>query len=108
MGAIPEEALIDMARAREKGEELFDLYDKYVVQPKKEMEEQMMDTGLGGPPMMPGQPPMGPEGGPMGPEGAAGGMPPPPPPSAPGGADLLARLGIPAGPGGELGTQVQG
>ena len=108
MGAIPEEALIEMARAREKGEELFDLYDKYVVQPKKEMEEQMMDTGLGGPPMMPGQPPMGPEGGPMGPEGPAGAMPPPPPPSAPGGADLLARLGIPAGPGGELGTQVQG
>ena len=96
-GLIPEEALIEMARAREKGEELFDLYDKYIVKPKQEQEAQLMETGMGAP-LAPG--PMGP------PPDQAGAMPPPPPP-APEGADLLASIGIPAGPGGEIGAQVQ-
>lgn len=100
-GSIPDKALIEIARARENGEDLFELYEKWVIKPKEELEQAMLDPGLGGPPLAPGQPPGG--GIPPGPEGA-----PPPVPPAPGGADLLARLGMPAGPGGMLGTQVEG
>ena len=98
-GTIPETALVEIARAREQGEELFDLYEKYVVKPAEEMVANQVPTGLG-PPMQPGALPPGP------PEGAAG--PGPPPPGPPPGAELLARLGTPAGPGGTLGTQVTG
>jgi hypothetical protein len=97
-GTIPEAALVEIARAREQGEELFDLYEKYIVKPAEEMIANQVPTGLG-PPMQPGALPPGPS-----PEGAAGPMPPGPPP----GAELLARLGTPAGPGGTLGTQVTG
>jgi hypothetical protein len=97
-GTIPEAALVEIARAREQGEELFDLYEKYIVKPAEEMLANQVPTGLG-PPMQPGALPPGPS-----PEGAAGPMPPGPPP----GAELLARLGTPAGPGGTLGTQVTG
>ena len=97
-GTIPEVALVEIARAREQGEELFDLYEKYIVKPAEEMLANQVPTGLG-PPMQPGALPPGPP-----PEGAAGPMPPGPPP----GAELLARLGTPAGPGGTLGTQVTG
>ena len=99
-GTIPETALVEIARAREQGEELFDLYEKYIVKPAEEMLANQVPTGLG-PPMQPGALPPGPPGAP---EGAAGPMPPGPPP----GAELLARLGTPAGPGGTLGTQVTG
>lgn len=99
-GTIPEAALVEIARAREQGEELFDLYEKYIVKPAEEMLANQVPTGLG-PPMQPGALPPGPPGAP---EGAAGPMPPGPPP----GAELLARLGTPAGPGGTLGTQVTG
>jgi hypothetical protein len=97
-GTIPEAALVEIARAREQGEELFDLYEKYIVKPAEEMIANQVPTGLG-PPMQPGALPPGPS-----PEGAAGPMPPGPPP----GAELLARLGTPAGPGGTLGPQVTG
>jgi hypothetical protein len=63
--------------------------------------EAQMPTGLGAP-VDPGMPP-GPGGPPGGPEGP-GALPPAPP----GGAELLARLGTPAGEGGMLGTQVSG
>ena len=99
-GTIPETALVEIARAREQGEELFDLYEKYIVKPAEEMLANQVPTGLG-PPMQPGALPPGPPGAP---EGAAGPLPPGPPP----GAELLARLGTPAGPGGTLGTQVTG
>ena len=99
-GTIPETALVEIARAREQGEELFDQYEKYIVKPAEEMLANQVPTGLG-PPMQPGALPPGPPGAP---EGAAGPMPPGPPP----GAELLARLGTPAGPGGTLGTQVTG
>jgi len=101
-GTIPEEALIQMAKAREQGQDLFKLYDKYIVQPKKAMEEELVPTGLGAP-MMPGLPPP-----PPGPPGAPGAPPGPAPmpPAPPEGADLLSRLNVPAGPGGVLGSQV--
>jgi hypothetical protein len=98
-GQIPNRALVEVARAREKGDDLFDLFEEYIVKPEEELADSQIDTGLGAP-IQPGMqpPPPGPDGGPM----------PPAPPSAPEGADLLARLGTPAGPGGMLGTQVTG
>ena len=100
-GMVPNEALVKIARAREKGDDLFDLFNEYIVKPEQEMLEAQMPTGLGAP-VDPGLPP-GPGGPPGGPEGP-GALPPPPP----GGAELLARLGMPAGEGGMLGTQVSG
>lgn len=92
-GTIPGSAIVEMARARERGDSLFDLYDKYVVKPQEEMQSQMVNTGLGDP-MMPGAAPP--------PPGPGGTVP------APTGADLLARINVPAGPGGMMGTQVMG
>jgi hypothetical protein len=96
-GTIPNEALIEIARSREKGEDLFDIFEKYVVLPEQEaanaQQQNMIETGLG-PPTEVGAGPPPPEG-----------MPAPPPP---GGAELLARIGMPAGEGGMLGTQVTG
>lgn len=93
-GTIPDGALVEIARAREQGENLFDLYEKYVVEPAAEQQAMMVPSGLGGP-MMPGAPPA--------PEGPGGPMPavPTPPP----GTDLLSRLNVPGGEGGTLGTQ---
>ena len=98
-GLVPNEALVEIARAREKGDDLFDLFEEYIVKPEQEMLEAQVPTGLGAP-MDPGLPAGAPP-----PGEAAGGMTPPAPP---GGAELLARLGMPAGEGGMLGTQVTG
>ena len=99
-GTIPEAALVEIARAREKGDDLFDLYEEYIVKPAEKMMSNQVQTGLG-PPLQAGmQPP--PPGGPE------GGMAPPALPPPPEGAELLARLGTPAGEGGTLGTQVTG
>jgi len=98
-GLVPNEALVDIARAREKGDDLFDLFEEYIVKPEQEMLEAQMPTGLGAP-MDPGLPAGAPPPG----EGGGAGMLPAPP----GGAELLARLGMPAGEGGMLGTQVTG
>ncbi len=96
-GMVPNEALVEIARAREKGDDLFDLFEEYIVKPEQEAalaaEQAMVQTGLG-PPTEVG----------AGPPGAAGPEMVPPP----GGAELLARLGTPAGDGGMLGTQVTG
>ena len=105
-GMIPNKALVEIARAREKGDDLFDLFEKYIVDPEEERQNALVDTGLGAP-VEPGMPP-GP-GGPPGPPGGPGGPGGPPiPPPPPEGAELLARLGTPAGDGGMLGTQVTG
>jgi hypothetical protein len=98
-GLVPNEALVDIARAREKGDDLFDLFEEYIVKPEKERLEQMVPTGIG-PPVDPNAPPQ--------PEEGMAGAAPPLPPAPPGGAELLARLGTPAGDGGMLGTQVTG
>lgn len=98
-GTIPDRALVEIARKREDGESIWKLYEEYVVKPAEEAAAAMVPTGMGAP-MEPG--PLGPEqGAAAGPEGI-----PAPPPSAPPGAELLARLNAPAGPGGTLGAQV--
>lgn len=101
-GTIPEAALVEMAEARAKGDDLFTIFKKYVVAPKQELEASQLGSGLG-PPVQPG---MGPDGVPLpgAPGDGGGGLLPPPPPEAQG---LLARLGVPAGPGGLLGSQLQ-
>ena len=98
-GLVPNEALVEIARAREKGDDLFDLFEEYIVKPEQEMLEAQVPTGLGAP-MDPGLP----AGAPPPDEGGGAGMLPAPP----GGAELLARLGMPAGDGGMIGTQVSG
>lgn len=108
-GTIPEEALVQIARARANGENLFDLYEKYVVEPKQAVADQALTPGGGGDMLMPGA--VGPDGAgvPVGPDGApmpGGGGPPVP--AAPPPTQMLARLGSPAGPGGQIGTQILG
>ena len=103
-GMIPDRALVEIAKDRENGDTIVELFEKYVVAPAEEQQADMLPSGLGGmlsPGMVPGQPPPGlpGPGGPGGPPGMA-------PPPAPGGADLMARMNSPAGPGGTLGTQV--
>jgi len=98
-GTVPPTALVEVARAREKGDDLFDLYDKYVVQPQMEAQDAQVETGMGGPPLEPGA------GGPPGPGGP--GAPGPLPPAPPGGGDLMAALGMAGGSGGpEQSTQM--
>ena len=96
-GTIPDSALIEMAKARESGKDLFAIYEEFVIKPREEAMAQAPQPGLGGPPVGPDGQPV--PGAPAGPEGLV--------PQAPPGADLLARLGVEAGPGGMLGTQVQ-
>jgi hypothetical protein len=95
-GTIPDSALPEIAEARDKGEDLFQIYQEYIVKPAEEQAQNAIPSGLG-PPMLPGG------GGPV--PGAAPGQAPgvPAPPT---GADLLARINTPAGPGGTLGAQV--
>lgn len=110
-GMVPDAALVEIAKARRDGMDLFDIYQKYIVEPQAAAQEQQIPTGLGGPPLMPGMMPGGGPpglGGPPGPGGPPGGPPGGKVPPAPGGAELLARMNVPAGPGGTLGTQVQG
>jgi hypothetical protein len=78
--SIPPSALVDIAKEREGGADIFALFDKFVVQPQQAVQDQMIPSGLGGPGMMPGADPAL----------AAGGPTPPPPPEA---AGLLAALG---------------
>ncbi len=106
---IPESALPAIAKARRNGDDIFELFEKFVVKPQEEMAAQMPMSGLAGGPVQPGAP--------------AGG---PAAPAAPAPADLLAALGgggrganpyqtqtpesnarlnVPLGNGGFLGTQ---
>jgi hypothetical protein len=96
-GTIPEKALIEMAKKRESGENLFEIYEEFIIKPREEAMAQAPQPGLGGPPVGPDGQPI--PGAPPGPEGAV--------PQAPAGTDLLARIGVPAGPGGLLGSQSQ-
>ena len=100
-GALPPDALVEIHRRLIEGTPVDDLYEKYVVEP------QQAQMGAA-PAMPPGMAPVGPDGGPLPPE-MAGGAPQGAPgqvPTPPDGAGLLARLGVPAGPNGKLGSEV--
>lgn len=76
---IPAAALPTIAKARMDGEELFELFEKYIVKPAEEQAAQMIPSALSGGMMAPGAPPA-----------AGGGGVAPTPPS---GGDLMALLG---------------
>lgn len=103
-GAIPNRALVEITKSRASGKTLVDLFEKYVVSPEEEVQENQIDTGMGM--MMPGDPLGGmPPPGPGGPgAGPAGPMVPP----APEGNELLARINQHAPDGSMLGTQTRG
>lgn len=103
-GTIPDSALVDITKARESGQDLTQLFQKYVVEPQQEAPMSgIAPAGIPGLPP-PGAPPGGPPGAPPGAPGQAPGGPMPP--AAPDPVQLLARLGVPAGPGGLLGSQM--
>lgn len=77
-GEIPKAALIEIAKARQNGDDIFSLFEEHVVKPQQAMMDQQIPSGLGAPPAMPGGPP------------GAGGAAPPTPPDA---AALLGALG---------------
>jgi hypothetical protein len=83
---IPSQALVEIAKARNSGKDIFELFEQYISKPAEEQAAQMMPSGLGGAPMMPGPDP-----------NAMGG---PPPPAAPPAGDLLGMLAGAAGPPG--------
>lgn len=110
--SIPQEALIEIARKRKNGEDIFDLFEEFIVKPAQAQQEMMVQGGLGGPPMMPGM---------TDPAAmSAGGMPAPaaPPPgdlfaALAGGApppetESIGRLSVPLPGGGFAGTQTTG
>ena len=102
-GEVPVSALTKIAKARMNGEELFDLFDEYLVKPQEEMEEQQLTSGLDGSQLMPGAPP----------PGMGGGVAPPqaPPPEellggGPGGEPRsIGRTSVPLGGGSFAGVE---
>jgi hypothetical protein len=92
---LPPEAIPKIMQARLNGEDLIELYEKYVVQPQQDAAQQQLGTGLPGAAPTPGAPGSAPPDGglPGGPAGPAGLTPPP----APDPSQLTARLGVPAG-----------
>lgn len=103
-GQISNRQLIELTRKRYEGEDLFELFEKFVVEP----EEEILAAGpgplsglTGAPVALPGLPPGA--GGPESEMSPGASVPPPPDPS-----ELLARINVPAGPGGSLGSQIQG
>jgi len=98
-GEVPASAMIKIAQARQNGEDLFDLFDKFIVQPQEAIEGQQLTSGMDGSSMMPGAPPE---------LGGGMGAPAAPPPEellgGPGGPPNLQSVGrtsVPTGgPGG--------
>lgn len=116
--SIPPSALVQIAQRRANGDDIFALFDEFIVKPQEEALSQQIPSGMGGPPSMPGaDPSMSPGGGvpPAPPEAAAlmaalsgGGGPPGPPPGDEGKTGMIGRLSVPLGGGGFAGTQTQG
>lgn len=83
-GTIPDKALVEMAQARQKGEGIFDIFKKYIVDPAEAAQASGITSGLTGALQQPGGPPAGP---------TPPGLKPPPAPV------VMSRLSMPAGPG---------
>jgi hypothetical protein len=105
-GMIPDEALLNIAEDRLSGDDIFSLYRRYVVEPRKELEGQGLQGGLDPSQMlMPGMP--GPDGAAQGIPGPAGpGAGPPGVPPAPAPPEILSRIGVPVPGMGLMGSQV--
>lgn len=85
-GQIPQRALVEISKARASGEDIFTLFEKYIVEPAEAIQQQQIPSGITGQMQNPGGAPA-----------PAGAMPPPPP-------DVAAML---AGMGGAPGGQPQ-
>lgn len=108
-GTIPAGALVEIARKRAKGEDMFDVFEEYIVKPAEAQQAQMVQPGLpGAEPMMPGanpaeqgmmQPPSAPP-----PEGLLGAL------MGGGKAPVktIARNSVPLGGGSFMGVQSGG
>lgn len=96
-GEIPAAAMIKIAKARADGQDLFDLFEEFIVKPQEEIEQQQLTSGMDGSTMMPGGPPQ-----------LGGGMAAPPAPSpeellggGPPNLQSVGRTSVPTGgPGG--------
>lgn len=108
-GSIPQAALVKIAQARATGEDIFALFQEYVVAPAEELAQQSYTSGLTGEQVAPGGAPPG-----------AGGPAPPVPPdgaallgalagAGPGaaGAETMSRLSVPLGEGSFANSQVK-
>jgi hypothetical protein len=95
---IPPSALVDIAQARQRGDEIFEIFKKYVVQPQEEQQATALTSGLTGEQMQPGMGPMP--------------VPPAPPPEElmaglfGGPPESIGRLSTPLPGGGFAGSQV--
>jgi hypothetical protein len=103
-GEVPISALTKIAKARMDGDDLFDLFDEYIVKPQEEQKEMQLTSGLDGGVMMPG----------AAPAGMLGVAPPPAPPpeeilgGGPGGPpESISRTSVPMGGGSFAGVQSQ-
>lgn len=109
-GTVPKSVLPEIMNERMNGKHIAELFKKYVVEPEQQMQDSMLQSGLGGPPMMPGAPPPGgiPASAPAPPPGMLeslfGGAPPAEeePPST------INRTSVPTGPGSFSGVQTGG
>lgn len=104
-GTVPDEALLNIAEDRLKGDDIFALYRRYVVEPQQQQQAQGMQGGLDPMAMlMPGAP--GPGGAATVPAPAGPGAPTPAPPAAPAPPEILNRIGVPVPGMGLMGSQV--
>ena len=106
-GQIPDKALVEIAKARRNGKDVFELFEEFVVKPAEEAEAAMLGSGLGGP-VMPG----------MQPEAGTPEMAAPPPeallgmlgggaPPAEEGPNPASRLNVPLGDGSFASSNIQ-
>ena len=104
-GTLTPRQLLEIARQRSEGRSMLDLIEEFIVAPQEEPAPAAAMSGLGGGPLAlgAGLPPSPAPG--AGPGGATGVTPPVP--GAPQPADLLARLGTNAGPGGRLSNDIR-
>lgn len=106
LGTVPESALVEIAKARAEGRDIFELYEEFVLKPAEEMAASQLQTGLGGGPAQPG-PLQGPAQGPTPPDPAAllgalagGGAPQD-------GPNPASRLNVPLGNGSFASSNIQ-
>jgi hypothetical protein len=91
-GQTSDRALVEMLRARQEGTDIVELFEKYVVEPQEQVQQNSMQTGFGGMIPIGGAPPgmVAPPGG--APPAGPGGLTSPPVPGAPRPSELFARL----------------